>query len=273
MNLWDIASGEQRRTVSIPRCVVSVAMSLDGRWIAIAAAELFKEVFPTRVRISIYDVAANRIVATLPGHQTHINALSFSPDNCLLASAGSDTTALLWDVAALGRPGRRVPLTANELAACWAGLASTPQEAFDSMWKLVPDEQVVSFLQEKLPPVAAPPPEKEVRALVAGLGSDQFVVRSQAALQLAKFGTSIEAELRNVLEDKLTLETRRRVEELLRSIATQQLRTGRAIEVLETMNTRTARDLLGALAKGRTGALQTREAQASLERLTRRLAP
>ena len=180
-------------------------MSLDGRWIAIAAAELFKETFPTHVRISIYDVAANRIVATLPGHQTHINSLSFSPDSRLLASAGSDTSALLWDVAALDKPGRNVPLTTSELAACWAGLAGTPKEAFDSMWKLVPDKQAVSYLPEKLPPAAAPPPEKEVSALVVDLGSDQFAVRSQASKQLAKLGPAIEAELRKALLPGLSL--------------------------------------------------------------------
>ena len=270
MYLWEVVSGEQRRAVSLARYPSSIAFSPDGRRIALGEFcgmnRIDRKDSTNHVGIQIYDVAANRVVSSLLGHEGLVSALSFSPNSRILASAGSDTTALLWDAAALPGPGPAVPLTANERAACWVGLGGNAQEAYACMWKLVVDKEALHLLRENLKP-GAPASEKEVRRLVTDLSSDQFAVRSQASKELAKLGTGIAAELRKTLAPGMSLETRRRVEELLRSIATQHLRNGRAIEVLETINTPAARRVLETLATGQDEVRQTREAKASLERL------
>ena len=267
--LWELGSGETRRIITKRLWrPSSVAYSHDGHKIAIGINSKRKQLkgdfFPSNQdEIQIYDLATNQIVSTLIGHDGVVGALSFSPDDRILASGSEDTTALLWDVAALKKTNASVPLTALERAACWADLASDAEKAFTTLWKFVADKETVNLLQENLKPAAAlsPEAEKDIHALIADLGSEQFAVRSQATKQLAKFGIDIEEELRKSLVDGLTLETRRRVEELLASITTQQLRTVRAIEVLEYINSQDARNLLEALAKGRADARQTREAK------------
>ena len=78
-------------------------------------------------------------------------------------------------------------------------------------------------------------------------------------------------ELRQALQDKPTLETSRRLEKLLLKCEAQRFRALRAIEVLESVGTGEARGLLEALAKGAPGARVTEEAEASLDRLRRRV--
>ena len=80
--------------------------------------------------------------------------------------------------------------------------------------------------------------------------------------------------LQKVLASQPTIETRKRVEDLLNkltggTLTTEQMRTVRAVEALERMDTPEARQLLKTLADGASGASTTREAQAALGRLAR----
>jgi hypothetical protein len=75
------------------------------------------------------------------------------------------------------------------------------------------------------------------------------------------------------LENRPSLETRQRLERLLRSLdelTPDQRRGIRAVEITENLGTPAARKLLQTLAAGAPAARLTREAQASLERLKRR---
>jgi hypothetical protein len=76
------------------------------------------------------------------------------------------------------------------------------------------------------------------------------------------------------IREKLTLEMRQRLEQLLRKVepsrSPDRLREVRAIEVLEHIGTSEAEQLLQTLAKGAPEARLTQEAKASLERLVKR---
>ncbi len=138
------------------------------------------------------------------------------------------------------------------------------------MWKLVNDTGSLELLREKVKPAPAPADAKLVVQLLADLDSEQFSVRSRAEEQLAKLGTAAEAQLRNALTRKTTLELLKRVETLLATIESERLRTRRAIEALELINSASSRQLLQTLANGPAGAWLTLEAKESLGRLKRR---
>jgi hypothetical protein len=203
----------------------------------------------------------------LAGHQSTINALCFSPDSRLLASASSDTTALLWDVAKLDAAVAAVPLSAESRSACWSDLAADARQAYGSMWKLANDPGAIDFLREVLKPAPAPPDAAIVKRLLVELDSNRFAVRSRANKQLAELGPGIEADLRKALTGTLSVEVRRRVEKLLQLLVRQQVRGRRAIEVLEWTNNEAARQLLATLAGGAPAASLTQEATASLSRM------
>jgi hypothetical protein len=106
------------------------------------------------------------------------------------------------------------------------------------------------------------------------LDSETFDVRESAAKELSALGEGIEPALRQALKGKRSAEVRRRIEQLLdgfRNVPTgDSIRVVRAVEVLERIGTAEARQVLEAFAKGAPAARLTREAQAALDRLSRR---
>jgi hypothetical protein len=136
-------------------------------------------------------------------------------------------------------------------------LAATPKEA-------------VAWIKERLKP-AAPLDMKRVEELVKQLDSDQFKVRDTATKDLQKLDEQIVLALDKALAANPSLESKQRLEGLrgkLTGIVLQgeRLRAYRAIEVLERIGTREARQVLQELAKGAPGALITTSAQAALKR-------
>jgi RNA polymerase sigma factor (sigma-70 family) len=268
MFLWEVASGQLRRAVSLSSFPHwDVAYAPDGRCIAVSQDSRGMRNADDRPSIWLFDLASNRPSAKLFGHESLVNALKFSPDSRMLASGSSDTTILLWDVAGLDPGTPSAPLTPGQRAACWNDLAGDAGRAYDALWKLVNDTGSVELFREKVKPAPAPADAKLVGQLLADLDSDRFPVRSKAQEQLAKLGTAAEAQLRNALTGKTTLELRRRVEALLAAIESERLRTRRAIEALELINTASAREWLQTLANGPPGAWLTLEAKESLGRL------
>jgi WD40 repeat protein len=70
----------------------NVVFSRDGRAIAVGNRD---------GSIDLREAATGRVVTTLTGHQSRINALAFSPDGGLLATGSNDTTVLVWNVKGL----------------------------------------------------------------------------------------------------------------------------------------------------------------------------
>src|SRR5262249_15049707 len=138
-------------------------------------------------------------------------------------------------------------------------------------------EQTLPFLKKHLLPMARSD-AKLLARLFAELESDQFRIRTEAARQLDKLGELAVDALERVLEGKPSPEKRKRVEGLLpkitrRSLASDQIRALRALEVLEHIGGLEVQQFLKTLAKGAPRTRLTEEAQATLERLVRRSAP
>src|SRR5207249_2783956 len=70
-------------------CVVSVAISLDGRFGASGSWDQ---------TVRIWDLAGGREVRRLSGHAHRVSSVAFSPDGRQLISGSWDGTARLWDL-------------------------------------------------------------------------------------------------------------------------------------------------------------------------------
>ncbi len=281
LNLWETATGQARLVVKDPGFATSVAFSPDGRLLALVNAGNHRLITGNQAviqgvenlgEVRLLRAADGKMLQRFTGHLGGISSVCFSSDGNTLASGGKDTTVLLWDVSKLGKDAGTdsSPLTPEKFSELWKGLLGTAAEAHSCMGKLIsaPD-QTASFLGKKLKPVAVLDAERFARPLKK-LESDQFAEREEATQELKKLGDAIEPALRKALQDKVPLETRRRMQALLDDLeGAERLRSLRAIEVLERIGDKPARDLLRRLSEGAAGAWLTEETRMSLRRLER----
>ena len=120
-------------------------------------------------------------------------------------------------------------------------------------------------------PVAA----QEITRLITALDSNQFATRQKATGDLEKLEELAAPALRQTLENRPSLEMRRRIEALLNKVdehipSNEHLRALRTIEVLEGISTTEAREVLATLGKGAPQARLTQLATAAQERLGKR---
>ncbi len=214
------------------------------------------------------------------GHEGRIYSLAFSADGQTLISGSEDTTALVWDLTGRLTTGTNFgkALSAEELERHWETLAGDDTEA---AYRAIPrlaagPTHSIPFLRTRLRPVA-PVDEERVQQWIADLDSDQFAVREKATSELKKAGAAALHAMRKALTEKPALEKRRRLEPLIEaqereewSPSSENLRSRRAIEVLERVGTAEAKDVLTMLASGAPGAWQTLDARAALQRLAAR---
>lgn len=232
--------------------------------------------------VRVLEASTGRVLRQLKGHRGIAYAVAFSPDGKRLASASADTTVLVWDIAGLARtataPSRRAPaarsasLSVEELERCFRDLADEDAAcAYRALRALAaaPDA-AVPFLRKQLQAVPLLDPRRLAR-WIADLDSDQFPVRQEAVRRLEEHYELAETALRRTLREQPSLEARRRIEELIermvnKPISPDMLRSLRAIEVLETIGSRAAGEVLASLSEGAPEARQTREAKAALRR-------
>lgn len=264
LHSWDIASVKHHAfVVTQPGRVFSLAYSPDGRMIAWGDAG---------GTISLCESATGQVRHRLRGHRSYVNSLSFAPDGKTLVSGSADTTVLLWDVT--GRPvARSSALSLEQLPSLWTGLADKEAaKAFAAIGLLTAaPEQAVPFLKSHLRPAPELAEAQQVARLIAELDSNEFAVRDKAREHLRQLGERAEPGLSEALKNKLPLEARKRIEELLEGVRAaavfpESLRNLRAVEVLEHIGTPQAREVLKTLADGAPTARLTQEAKAALER-------
>jgi WD40 repeat protein len=260
---WDAATGKGLGTVQSEPGQDhgrSYAVSPDGRTLAVLSGRA--------PRIELWDIPTWKRLGQLPSRSSYFNALAFSPDGKVLASATDDTTILLWDVARARRQYLFLDLLGNRGAAA------------EQARKLAADPVLsVADLKERLVTVTAL--EKRLARLLVVLDSDDFDAREKASQELAKLGPEIETPLRLALTGKLSPEVRTRVQQVLDGIKQPAdgpqpfdiHRVRLALTILEQLDTPEARATLAALAEAVPAGEVGREARAALERLRKPQGP
>jgi WD40 repeat protein/serine/threonine protein kinase len=87
LKVWD-TEGKELLTLSLPRKTMALAISPDGKIIAVGFADN---------TVRLYDAATGNEKRVLSGHSSGIRGLAFSPDGKRLLSGAFDQSVKLWD--------------------------------------------------------------------------------------------------------------------------------------------------------------------------------
>jgi HEAT repeat protein len=245
-----------------PQPYRSIAFAPDGRTIACGSAH---------GAVDVWDVTDPRRHALVRSHIGLARELKFV-DAVTLGSAGSDGVVRLWE------GGRRVErgeaLGEAQVASVAQTLFYAPEgPALRAVLRLaaVPDDAIPQ-LRAALRPGRPPAGEVVARYLVA-LDSDRFVTRAAAARALEDLGPLALPALNKALDVPMTLETRRRLQQIIGRLEervraeSSRLFGLRSVLVLERIGSAAALGLLKEMSTGVPDEAVQREAQQALARL------
>jgi len=266
--LWEAASGRERLRLQ-PEPDASfecAAVSPDGAVLALGLSN---------GDVLLCRLADDKVLQRLTGHRGRVTALAFSPTGTALVTGSADTTALVWDIADIGKsaPVAAGNLTGEDLQAAWGQLTGEDAaSAYRAIRRLAADPaRAVPYLADRVRPVAAPDAAQLAR-LIADLDNPKFEVRQKAEITLQRLDDVARAALQKVLDGKPPLEVRKRIESLLDRLGgfvtdPEVLASIRTVEVLEHLGSADSKKLLKELAEGSAEARLTREVKAALQRL------
>jgi RNA polymerase sigma factor (sigma-70 family) len=254
LKLLDVFTGKTRQVLVEPRLAKhyhlrNAVFSPDG---AMLAAESQGDV------LEIWETISGKLRHRFVGHRSYQTTLAFSPDGCKLATGNRDKTILVWDVFGLFTPAgaNEQPPAPTTLAAWWDALkdASAQRAGLAMGWLMRHPDVGVPFLKQRL--LARQYPEAaQQKQWLADLDSVQFSKREVATKELSKKLASVYPLLKEALAANPSLEKRQRVEALIlkvemEPISEDNLRDLRAMEVLEHIGSKAARQVIGAIAEG-----------------------
>lgn len=265
VSLWESATGKE---------ITSIATG-PVRQLALAGGNRSLVTLDER-QLRVWDLATGKETRSWPLPVAAPTVIRLTADGRRAFVALGDGTGLIWDVS-VGRPVAKVPSEAT-FKAWWDELGDADaRRAHAAAWRMadVPASAAVGQMRRYLRPAVAVGDVKAMTKHMDDLDSDDFRTREQATRALEALGRGAVGEMRRALDRRPGLEVRRRLEKLI-AVAEglpslpEDLRTLRAIAVLEGVGTAQARQLLAELAKGEAYALQTQQAAAALQRLSRR---
>jgi RNA polymerase sigma factor (sigma-70 family) len=308
LRVFDLKAGKELWNVNPGAWVLSVAVSADGRRVAVGTAAPSDQ--PERA--IVWDVAGRRELARVTQHgpgqhvalspdgrmlavatrhggplrvwevasaserfvfrqEGDMTGLLFAPDGRTLAAASKAAPVYLWDVTG-DLAGKAPPWDADAADRVWDDLTSADAvRAMAALRRLRADPAAtIPFLRERVR--TAPPDPATLRKAFADLDAADFRTREQATQTLAGFDEDVREALQAELARGPSVEVRRRVQGLLDRLkgpTPGRLRRIRAVEAAEGMGSPEAQALLEAWAGGPAGSTLTTEAKAALSRRPR----
>jgi WD40 repeat protein len=266
---WDFKTGRTAHTYPLPGDMGIMDFTYDNRLLVYTVSG--------KPGLRVLELASGKERRPLIGGHLHgPTRLATSPVNLTVASGMPGNTILVWDLAVPNKKPARAQLTDDELSALWKDLASDDalkaEEAIETLVQT--PGQALPFLRNHLKPVASLEP-KQLKRLISELSSENFAVREKASAALEKVVEQAEPALQRALEkEKPTVETRRRIEQLLsklpRAMDIATLQSLRALEVVEKIGSTDAQQLIESLSRGAPAAHLTDDATEALRRLQRK---
>lgn len=183
--------------------VEGLTFSSDGRWLCTSGWD---------GSVRLWEVATGREVLRRNGHMEKATEVSFGNDSRTVLSCGEDAQSYLWTL----RPAEKQEAN-RSLDALWAALAEEPAQAYRALWTMSETKGAVDFLRGKLVSLK-PVVDERLRQLIADLDSDIFAVREVATKELADIGEAAAPSMQAALRDKPSLESRKRLEELIQRL-------------------------------------------------------
>jgi hypothetical protein len=272
LRLWDLGTGRCRRRVQVAASpVLALSFSPDGRILAGCAGE---RPGGGPGGVILWETLTGAEVRRLTGHRGTPASVAFFPDGRRVVAAGSDTSALVYEV----RPPARWPADGpakQERDAAWDDLAAADAgKAYRAVWELGRAPRTLApLVRERINAFEAG--LRQLEAKVSELDSDQFRVRERAEAELTELGDRAEVALRKALADPPSAEVKRRAARILDKLedadpTPERLRWLRAVAALEVAGDAEARAVLKDVAGGVLGEAPARDARAALGRLERR---
>jgi hypothetical protein len=269
--VWAALTGKEMARFQSLGWVDALAFSPSGRTLAAGGIPLSGADDATTFPIFLWELWTGQEIRRMGVGQGPVTALAFTSDGRILASGGSDSTILLWDLGA-APGGKKVaeptPAAMDEL---WSQLGADAAKADRALWSLVNSpKESMPLLKERLR-AASPANAERVASLIAELDSAAFAARQKAGQALEDLGEAAEGAVRKALQGKVTLEVRRRLEQVLEKCDRETVRRLRAIETLEQIATPEARQLLESLSENAVHPRVAQAAAAAARRLAKRL--
>jgi WD40 repeat protein len=260
--IWDANTGKEMRLLQKLNYGSAIAFSADGRMMATGGQDQL---------IRLWEVATGKQRAVLDGHRGLVAGLVFLPGGRTLLSGAADSTALCWDLAGRGKEAGRT-LDGQEFETEWKALqGADTARAYQAFWTLAADPKAtLARLQKQLQPVK-PVDAKDIAQSIVDLESGTFDVRTKAMTKLQEAGDLAWPALRNVLDQRPSLELQTRIRKLLGKQDDllpfpERLQLIRSLELLEQLDTPEADAFVQTLAMGVAEAWLTQQAQAMVQR-------
>jgi WD40 repeat protein len=270
--LWDTTTWETPRRFRLPfrGGVEAIAFSPDSRTLLTGVGD---------GTVCLLETVTGQERCRFDGHRGAVRGVAFTPDGRFAVTGSDDSSLLVWKVRGQGlvaesRPAVHSP---EEALSLWKQLGSADAaSAYRAMKALArAPEQAPALLEEHIR-ASFRCDRAQLDRWIADLDHDEPARREAAHAKLKEAGDSAEAALRQRLSGKesVSAEQKRRIESLLSVLETPEARAARirslrAIEVLEWIDTAAARKVLRVLAQDAPGHWLQREVRGSLARLSR----
>jgi WD40 repeat protein len=224
--------------------------------------------------VRVWEISTGKEVVAFHGHAGGVNAVAFAPKGDRIASAGADTSILLWDLTLPPTTGKA--LTTDQ---AWDALDSeSTKTAYEAMGALIREgPTAVEVIRKGL--TSAIDNQARILKLIRQLDEDDFRVRKAGRAALEKEGLRAMPALKEAFNRKLNPDTERLIRLIVEANEAQglripesglfgeTLRTVRSIQILERVGGKEAIQMLQAMAEIKDGGRVAAEAKAALERI------